>query len=606
MHKPKRLSLSSHGGVITPHKPQLVAFAGLICLCLAFVGGATASVPTSTATQPIASLSLQAQLPPNFKLELYASGLSTPRFLSFSPEGDLYVAEYGSIDRISVLPDRNHDGKPDSRITFAGNLNNPNNVVFKGGAVYVGEWDQVSRLLDTNGDLVADSWQVFLGNLPADGRHKTKTIAFGPDGKFYMNVGSVSDNAPEANGRGAIWQYNSDGTGGRVFAKGLRNTVGFDWDPVTGQMWGVDNGADELGDNIPPEELNRLVDGGDYGFPFCIGDRQPSPAFPNSDCSKTLPPTVTFPAHSAPLGTVFYTGSSFPSSYWGGMFVALHSIQSKYAERRKIVYIPFKDGQPSGQPQTFLDNDQSWLGLVVDPYSGALFATLDQTGNIYRISYTGSQPAPIELSGPAPTAVPGKPRPQPAFILPGVSRCFYQTGKCLRGAFLNYWFTHGGLSQFGLPVTGELTETLGDGKSYTVQYTERARFEWHPENRGKESQVLLGRLGADLALPRANEQPFKPVPPCGSCNLVYFKETGHHIGAELQDYWARNGGIPVFGYPLSEAFREKSPTDGKEYLVQYFERNRLEYHPENKGTPFEVLLGLLGVQSYQGRYGARP
>ncbi len=200
----------------------------------------------------------------------------------------------------------------------------------------------------------------------------------------------------------------------------------------------------------------------------------------------------------------------------------------------------------------------------------------------------------------------GKPRPQPAFILPGATRCFSETGKCLRGTFLNSWFTHGGIAQFGLPVTGELTETLSDGKTYTVQYTERARFESHPENRGKESEVLLGRLGADLAAPRASEQPFKPVPHCGSCNLLYFKETGHHIGAEVQGYWQRNGGIPVFGYPLSEPFTERSPTDGKEYLVQYFERNRLEYHPENKGTPFEVLLGLLGVQTYQGRYGARP
>ena len=139
-----------------------------------------------------------------------------------------------------------------------------------------------------------------------------------------------------------------------------------------------------------------------------------------------------------------------------------------------------------------------------------------------------------------------------------------------------------------------------------MQYTERARFEWHPENRGKESQVLLGRLGADLSASRANEQPFRQLPPCGSCDLLYFKETGHFIGADLQGYWQRNGGIPVFGYPLSEAFDEKSPTDSKTYLVQYFERNRLEYHPENKGTQYEVLLGLLGVQSYQGRYGARP
>src|SRR5205814_4348864 len=132
---------------------------------------------------------------------------------------------------------------------------------------------------------------------------------------------------------------------------------------------------------------------------------------------------------------------------------------------------------------------------------------------------TGPALTPALPSGPAPTAVPGKPAPQLAAQLPGPSKCDFTTGKCLRGAFLIYWFTHGGVAQFGLPVTNELTEKLSDGKEYTVQYTERARFELHPENRGKESYVLLGRLGADLAAPRANEQPFKPTPPCGSCNL---------------------------------------------------------------------------------------
>jgi hypothetical protein len=369
-------------------------------------------------------------------------------------------------------------------------------------------------------------------------------------------------------------------------------------------MWGVDNGADDLGRNWPPDELNKLVDGGNYGFPYCTGNRQPNAKVPGGNCASTIPPTVTFPAHAAALGMAFYTGWSFPQTYWGGLFVAQHSIQ--YSEGREIVFIPFKDGNPSGAPQTFLSTGQTWLGLAVDPYDGALYASQDTSGTIYRITYTGSVPPPTTLSGPPPPSGPGGEKPQPAVVLPGTQRCFQQTGKCLRGAFLNYWFTHGNLAQFGLPVTGELTEKLSDGKTYTVQYTERARFEWHPENRGKESQVLLGRLGADLAAPRANEQPFKKVQPCGNCNLLYFPQTGHMIGAELQSYWQNNGAIPVFGYPLSEAFNEKSPTDGKTYLVQYFERNRLEYHPENKGTSFEVLLGLLGVQSYQSRYGARP
>jgi glucose/arabinose dehydrogenase len=581
------------GGGTRAGKPLLLAVIsmGLIMLISA-VGGA----PPATVGSPL-------QLPPSFKMELFADGLPVPRFVAFSPEGDLYVANMGS-GRVAVLPDRDHDGKADSVIAFASGFASPNNVAFRNGAVYVGELGRIWKLVDTNGDLVADTREVVIDNLPSDGRHRTKTVGFGPDGKLYINVGSFSDDAPEPEGRATVWQYNADGTGGRVFSRGLRNTVGFDWDPVTGQMWGVDNGADELGRNVPPDELNRLVDGGDYGFPYCIGNRQRNPNVPGGDCARTLPPAVALPAHSAPLGITFYTGSSFPSSYWGGLFVAQHSIQ--YLPDRALVFIPFKDGSPSGAPQTFAAGSASWLGLAVDPYDGSLLASQDRTGAIYKISYTGPTPAPTDAGGPAPTAVPGKPAPQPTVAIPGLSRCFSQTGKCLRGAFLNYWFTHGGLAQFGLPVTHELTERLGDGKTYTVQYTERARFEWHPENRGKESQVLLGRLGADLSASRATQQPFRQVPRCASCNLLYFKETGHHLGAEFRAYWERNGGIPVFGYPLSEAFQEPNPTDGKNYLVQYFERNRLEYHPENKGTQFEVLLGLLGVQTYQSRYGARP
>src|SRR5688500_12701520 len=129
------------------------------------------------------SVSMLAQgvlLPPNFKLELYASGLKTPRFVSFSPEGDLYVAEFGLTDNvIKVLPDRNHDGVPDRVVVFAEGLYSPNNVVFHAGAVYVGEFGRVVRFTDTNGDLQADTREVFIDNLPDDGQHKTKTIAWG-------------------------------------------------------------------------------------------------------------------------------------------------------------------------------------------------------------------------------------------------------------------------------------------------------------------------------------------------------------------------------------------------------------------------------------------
>ena len=192
------------------------------------------------------------------------------------------------------------------------------------------------------------------------------------------------------------------------------------------------------------------------------------------------------------------------------------------------------------------------------------------------------------------------PEPTPAQPLPGASTCFAETGHCLRGVFLQYWESRGGLPQFGFPISPELIE---EGR--TVQYTERARFEWHTENQGTEYEVLAGRLGADMAGSRATlgDKPFARVDKPTGNSILFFPETGHTLAAPLRAYWEEHGGLPVFGYPLSEAFQERSPTDGKTYLVQYFERNRLEYHPEHKDTPNEVLLGLLGTQEYARRYG---
>jgi hypothetical protein len=169
---------------------------------------------------------------------------------------------------------------------------------------------------------------------------------------------------------------------------------------------------------------------------------------------------------------------------------------------------------------------------------------------------------------------------------------FPQTGHNLTGEFLKYWQAHGGLSIFGYPLTEPFTEG-----GYTVQYFERNRFELHPENQPPYN-VLLGRLGADLTTARTFDavQPFEPSP-----GHAYFPETGHSLHFAFLGYWQRNGGLAQFGYPLSEEIREVSPTDGKTYTVQYFERARFEYHPEYKGTPAEVLLGLLGVDTMKGK-----
>ncbi|MFL5731827.1 MAG: hypothetical protein ACJ78Q_01400 [Chloroflexia bacterium] len=177
---------------------------------------------------------------------------------------------------------------------------------------------------------------------------------------------------------------------------------------------------------------------------------------------------------------------------------------------------------------------------------------------------------------------------------------FPLVGHTLRGGFRDYWRAHGGLAQFGYPLTEEFSEVSPtDGKAYVTQYFERARFEYHPENK-PPYDVLLGLLGRTVTQGREGETAFKRAPEQAAAGTIYFAATGHNMPVQFSGYWQQHGGLPVYGYPISEAFTEVSPTDGKPYLVQYFERNRLEYHPELPAA-YRVSLGLLGVQVLQQR-----
>jgi len=176
----------------------------------------------------------------------------------------------------------------------------------------------------------------------------------------------------------------------------------------------------------------------------------------------------------------------------------------------------------------------------------------------------------------------------------GNIRYFSETGHNLGYSFRQYWQNRGGLPIFGFPLTEEFQEVNpSDGKTYTVQYFERNRFEYHPENKGTENEVLLGLLGNQLTQGRNFP---KAEPFASTKDRTYFAQTGHALGGVFAAYWWSHGGLSIFGYPVSEEFLEQNPDDGKTYTVQYFERNRFEYHPENKGNQYEVLLGLLGKQ----------
>jgi hypothetical protein len=197
---------------------------------------------------------------------------------------------------------------------------------------------------------------------------------------------------------------------------------------------------------------------------------------------------------------------------------------------------------------------------------------------------------------PTPTATP---TPKPAAcdpvppITPTDTRIYFpETGHTLGAAFLRYWRQHGGLPVYGYPITEEFTETSPtDGQPYTVQYFERNRFEYHPEN-DPPNDVQLGLLGAQVIGPRV----FPPAAdPQIGLNTVFFPQVSHTLSDSFLAYWQENGALRQFGYPLSEPVLEQSSIDGNTYTVQYFERARFELHPENAGSPYEVLLGLLGL-----------
>jgi hypothetical protein len=232
-------------------------------------------------------------------------------------------------------------------------------------------------------------------------------------------------------------------------------------------------------------------------------------------------------------------------------------------------------------------------------------------GAILSFGY-GQQPPPTLIPNPtarptgtpAPTATPPGGRfPTQRVVDPhNPSLTYFEVvGHTLGGGFRDYWRAHGGLGQFGYPLTEEFVEiSPTDGKPYVTQYFERARFEYHPKN-SPPYDVLLGLLGRTITAGRESEQPFlRRQPNPGKGGPMYFPETGHFLDPMFTQYWLEHGGLPVYGYPISESFTETSPTDGKPYLVQYFERNRLEYHRELPEV-YRVSLGLLGVQVLEQR-----
>lgn len=324
-------------------------------------------------------------LPPGFQISVFASGLNSPRLMAFSPEGELYVSlpRAGSVVK---LPDRDGDGVADQAVPVATGLNRPHGLAFHNGSLYVAETNRVVRLTPAGVDVVVP-------DLPAGGQHWTRTIGFGPDGMLYVAAGSSCNVCREQDERrAAIMQFRPDGSGGRIYARGLRNAVGLAWHPETGELWATENGRDHLGDDLPPDEINVVRAGSHYGWPQCYGNRVVDAGWGSEEfCRGTQPPAVALQAHSAPLGLNFYLGTQFPESYLGHLFVALHGSWNRTEPTGYKLIRVRPDGVVEDFATGWLAGRLAW-GRPVQPVvgpDGALYVSDDHAGAIYRIWYAG-------------------------------------------------------------------------------------------------------------------------------------------------------------------------------------------------------------------------
>jgi|GEM_PF-711499 len=380
----------------------------------------------------------QLRVKTGFRVEVFGSAVSNARMLALGPNGDVYVTR-PMTSEVTRLVDLNSDGDVDDlgeRVVVANAqstpaLENVHGITFDAGKVYLASTKSV-----VVGSVAADG--SFTGltpivtNLPDGGQHPYRTLAVGPDGLIYVSVGSDCNACKESNSEHAtMLRFNQDGTpatnpansahpmlaqnpvsqiSNRVWASGLRNTIGFDWHPVSGALWGVDQGSDGLGEETPPEEFNVLAGGKSYGWPFCWGPQNPDPTAddPSQTITKTeyCPTTAAslggLPAHGSPIAFQFYRAGQFPSEYVNDAFLVLRGSWGRLVpDGYKVVRVHFENGQLAPLPGSSLPYEDFLAGFLIEQgrahfgrvagltfdASGALLVSDDTNGMIYRVSY---------------------------------------------------------------------------------------------------------------------------------------------------------------------------------------------------------------------------
>ncbi len=366
----------------------------VLLMSLAMVLGLVALFPSPSRSGPGLPLD-KITLPPGFEINLYASNVPDARSMTLSQNGTLFVGTRGAGNVYAVV-DRDRDNKADLVLTVARGLNMPNGVAFRDGALYVAEVNRVLRYDNIESRLTNPPPPVVVNDgFPRDRHHGWKFIRFGPDGLFYVPVGAPCNICESGDPYATITRMRPDGTGLEVFARGVRNSVGFDWHPETRELWFTDNGRDWLGDDQPPDELNHAPRKGlNFGFPYCHGRSIPDPEFgAKRRCAEFTPSAMALGPHVAALGMRFYTGAMFPPEYRNQIFIAEHGSWNRSTpigyrvtlvrleQGRAVKYEVFAEG--------WLQGGRAW-GRPVDVQvmpDGALLVSDDHAGAIYRISY---------------------------------------------------------------------------------------------------------------------------------------------------------------------------------------------------------------------------
>jgi glucose/arabinose dehydrogenase len=357
-------------------------------------------------------------VPDGFAVDLWATGLPNARFLRFTPAGDLLLSTPRSGRVVLLERDANGDGRTDGVRTLLEGLDRPHGLDLRNGWLYVGETGAIARVrFDAASGRTEGPVERIVSDLPAGGNHWTRTIRFGPDGWLYVSVGSSCNVCIEQDPRrAAILRFQPDGSSGEIFAAGLRNSVGFDWQPGTDALYATDNGRDLLGDDSPPCELNRIVQGGFYGWPFANGDRVPDPdlgAGYEDRIATSIPPVHGFRAHNAPLGITFLRSEHWEAPYRGAALVALHGSWNRTRkDGYEVVSLHWRpDGQIEERPflMGFLGDDRV-IGRPVDVAEGpdgAIYVSDDYAGAVYRIRPDNAVSTSVNVSVPAPAITSG-------------------------------------------------------------------------------------------------------------------------------------------------------------------------------------------------------